>query len=438
MKKSTKILISVLSSLLIVCLFFVLFYESNSGLQDEILFPWETYIGLKGTDYVLYYLSLWQGKLADYPWVIQISYLIIITCCFAVSILFFIMAWNFVLRKKSNRLYLTLYNKYYEALLSIAKARNVMTENEIYAIIRPDLIKETSYSYNIKWIELFIALRADIEFGDIAIKNLQTTFNLTGLTNFMEERLTSGKESDKLKVLQAARVLNMQLANNAMSQLVNSRYLPLRKAARFYYILTNEDDPYLFFEEKESREDFLTWDEIELHQLFEDCKKLGKNLPSFLPLIRQISDPQRIAFFIKETAYWGSTAEMSYLTEYFDSPVPEFRQAAFEGMGIRKFAEAEEAMCDRYYSQPETLRRIILKSILEIDSGKAVPFFRDAFLNSASRFTKRTALLCLWKYSKEGKEVFMQLKEQALEHEQILFNHVEKVSGIVNYAADYE
>lgn len=341
-------------------------------------------------------------------------------------------ALDFFSRKKANKLYQTLHTKYYNALLSIGKAKNVLTEDEIYAIIRPDLIKETSYAYNIKWIELFIALRADIKYDEVSVKNLQTALNLLGMTRFMETRLTSGREQDKLKVIQAARVLNIPLANNSMAQIVNSRYLPLRKAARSYYILTNEDDPYLFFEEKESVEDFLTWDEIELHQLFEDCKKLGKNLPSFLPLIRQISDPKRIAFFIRETAYWGTTAELSYLTEYFNSPVPEFRQAAFEAIGIRKFADAEEEMFAGYYNQPETLRRVILKSILEIDSGKAIPFLEEAFLNSASRFTKRTALQCLWEYNEEGKSTFRKLKEQAPENERILFDHVEKISGITH------
>lgn len=101
-------------------------------------------------------------------------------------------------------------------------------------------------------------------------------------------------------------------------------------------------------------------------------------------------------------------------------------------MGIRKFADAEEDMFAGYYNQPETLRRVILKSILEIDSGKAIPFLEEAFLNSASRFTKRTALQCLWEYNEEGKSTFRKLKEQAPENERILFDHVEKISGITH------
>ncbi len=337
---------------------------------------------------------------------------------------------QFLYTQTGQKRYQNLYVKYHEPLLSIAKADKILSEEELSAMIHPELVEETSYAYNIKWIELFISLRADTELGEIAVTNLQNTLTLLGLTNFMENRLALGKERDKLRVIQAARVLNIPLANNLMSQLVNSRYLPLRKAARFYYILTNEDDPYLFFEEKETVEDFLVWDEMELHQLFEDCQKLGKHLPSFIPLMRQITDSKKIAFFIRETAYWGSPAEVHYLTEYFHSPNPEFRKAAFEGMGIRKFAESEEAMYAEYYDQPETLRRTILESLLAIKSGKAVPFLREAYQNSASRFTKRTALLCLWLYNAEGQQAFLELKETASPHERILFEHVEKVSGI--------
>ncbi len=101
MKKSTKILLSISSILLIAGVFFILFYESNIGDQDEILLPWEANIRLNGIHYVLYYASLLQGALARYPWVVQISYLIIIGCCIAVIALFFSM--GFFLTKKSKQ-----------------------------------------------------------------------------------------------------------------------------------------------------------------------------------------------------------------------------------------------------------------------------------------------------------------------------------------------
>lgn len=103
-------------------------------------------------------------------------------------------------------------------------------------------------------------------------------------------------------------------------------------------------------------------------------------LPSFIPLIRQLSNPEIAAFFIKETAYWGSDVEVGYLEEYFDSPDQNFRKAAFEGMGLRRFVAAEEKMKACFYNQSESIKRVILESILSIRSGKSATFIKKRCL----------------------------------------------------------
>ena len=151
-------------------------------------------------------------------------------------------------------------------------------------------------------------------------------------------------------------------------------------------------------------------------------------LTSFIPLIRQLSNPEIAAFFIKETAYWGSDVEVGYLEEYFDSPDQNFRKAAFEGMGLRRFVAAEEKMKACFYNQSESIKRVILESILSIRSGKSATFIKEVFDTSASRFTKRTALYCLWYYGNTGKELFMEMKKTASEDDLVLFNQVERTS----------
>lgn len=249
-----------------------------------------------------------------------------------------------------------------------------------------------------------------------------------GLSEFMENRLIYGRDKDKLRVIQAARLLDMQLPDSVMASIVNNRDVRLHKAARFYYMLINKDDPYLFFENDKMNDRFSVWDKLEFHQLFADCHEAGKKLPSFIPLIRQLSNPEIAAFFIKETAYWGSDVEVGYLEEYFDSPDQNFRKAAFEGMGLRRFVAAEEKMKACFYNQSESIKRVILESILSIHSGKSATFIKEVFDTSASRFTKRTALYCLWYYGNTGKELFMEMKKTASEDDLVLFNQVERTS----------
>ncbi len=424
-KINTRILLGISLPLLLISIIVALGLTYRSGtLHGSTAMPWEQQIDLVGTDYIRYFLNSFHESYVHYPWVVQISYLIVLLCILFVLLLLVLMAKDIFLRKKNERLFRELKTKYYEPLQQIAQAERLLTPEEIASILHPERIEEISYAYRMKWIELFIVLRADTNLQEPSITNIRRSMTLLGLNNFMEERLIYGRDSDKLRVIQAARLLDMQLPDSVMAGIVNNRNPRLHKAARFYHMLINKDDPYLFFDNDKMNDPLSVWDQLELHQLFADCHLAGKPLPSFIPLIRQLSNPGIAAFFIKETAYWGSDSEMGYLEEYFDSPDQRFRKAAFEGIGLRRFAPAEEKMKACFWNQSESLRRTILESILQIGSGHSVEFIRTAFYDSASRLTKRTALMCLWKYNEQGQQAFREMEQTASADEIVLFEQI--------------
>lgn len=392
---------------------------------NSLIMPWEPGIHLTGTDYVAYLCNTLQGAYAQYPWVVQVSYLIVLLCVLGVILLAGLMGWDIYRRKRDARLFHTLESKYYGILKGIADADHLLSQAELYARIAPESVSETSEAFRMQWIELFILLRADTDMKEPAATNIRHAMEMLGLNEFMEHRLTYGADKEKLRVIQAARLLDMQLPDSVMATIVNNRDVRLHKAARFYYMLINRDDPYLYFENEKMNDPFTVWDRLELHQLFKDCHDAGKRLPSFIPLIRQLSNPEIAAFFIRETAYWGSDAEVGYLVEYFDAPDQRFRKAAFEGMGLRRYAAAEEPMKACFFNQSEPMRRIILESLLAIGSGKSVDFIREAFYASASRFTKRTALRCLWRYNDEGRAVVREMRSRAAADERLLFEQLD-------------
>lgn len=164
-------------------------------------------------------------------------------------------------------------------------------------------------------------------------------------------------------------------------------------------------------------------DDLKWHGLFAESREYGLALPDFAALIRPGLKPETASMLIRETAYWGSNEQMRSLVAYFQAPDPEYRRAAFEAMAIRCFAEAQDQMMDSYGDQPEEIRRIILETLLAIGvpSRRSVPFFRDAYLTSLSRLTRRSALRCLRLSGPEGKAVFEELKRNAPEIELPLF-----------------
>ena len=76
-----------------------------------------------------------------------------------------------------------------------------------------------------------------------------------------------------------------------------------------------------------------------------------------------------------------------------------YRQTAFECMGIRRYAEAEETIKDLFYKQTESLRRTILNALLEINGEHNVDFFCKGISTEIFRLyaAYRTALpMALW------------------------------------------
>ena len=179
---------------------------------------------------------------------------------------------------------------------------------------------------------------------------------------------------------------------------------------------------------------FSQWDMMELHEIFRKVREGGRPAPLFVPILQRVENPGIKAFMMKEIAYWGTDQEMRYLMDFFEAPNFTFRQAAFVSVGIRKFSEAEKAMEKVFYKQTEVVRRTILNSILSINSGRSVTFFRDTYKSGVSQFTKRTALRCLYLYGARGRSMFEMLKATAPANDAILFKHVE--SPIINYEED--
>ncbi|WP_283391681.1 hypothetical protein [Millionella massiliensis] len=198
-------------------------------------------------------------------------------CILFVLFLLVFMAWDIYKRRRDARMFDALKQKYYNDLSEIAHSTRELTPEEIIAKLDPDRVTEVSFTYRMRWIDLFILLRADTDLREPSITNIRRAMEALGVTAFMENRLIYGQDSEKLRVIQAARLLEVQLPDCVMAGIVNNRNVRLRKAARFYYMLTNRDDPYPFFANDKMNASFPVWDKLELHQLFEDFTAPARN-----------------------------------------------------------------------------------------------------------------------------------------------------------------
>lgn len=381
---------------------------------------------LWGWDILRYYYFLYAHHFAEYPWVVRVAYMVIIVCCLAFVVLFVAMCVNVYLRRRNYKRLNRIREKYLEPLKDVCYAEvENLPMDEIKRRIGYEERKWKKWEMQL-WSQVFIEVSVFTNTMNPNLTNIQRAMRLVGFTDYVERQLIYGKNCDKVRLLQTVRLTNMRLPNSIVARLVNDKSLPLRKAARLYYMVASKENPYDYFEEDTERVPvFTTWDKMELHEIFSRINKANRPTPRFVPILQKMKNPDFCAFLMRETAWWGTDNEVRYLIGYFDDDNFTMRKAAFTSMGIRKFSEAEKAMQDEFYKQTESLRRTILRSCLAIGSERNVPFFVEAYNSSTADYTRRTALRCLWASGAEGHAAFRRLMEKANAEDKILFEHVE-------------
>lgn len=313
-----------------------------------------------------YYYYLFVHMFVGYPWVVRVAYAIIICCCIGFLVLVVALAADVMLRRRYDEIR----EKYLERLKDVcyAEVENLPTE-EISRRIGYEPRKWKDWEMRI-WGNVFIEVSRFTNTQNPNLTNIQRAMALVGFTGYVERELANGKRLSKIRLIQTVRLTNMQLPNSLVTRLVNDKDEQLRKASRLYYMCTSKDDPYMFFEEESKLGlHFSMWDMMELHEIFRKVNESGRPTPMFVPIIQRVGNPRIVAFMIKEIAYWGSDQEMRYVMDYFEADDFALRRAAFESMGIRRFAESEKVMERVFYKQTEANRRAILNAVLAIGSG---------------------------------------------------------------------
>ena len=398
-KKRRIIVVAALCCAMLL-LFFPIVYSPPAETAYLSSEPWAKEVKFVGWDYVRYNYYLYRNIMLGYPWVVRMAYTIVFFCCVATFLLFIAMAWDVYRRRKLDRKNERLRKRYYDKIMELARMDHSLSIPEIKSAIEYKK-RDWSFEEYRLWAYMLIDIRSENGVTEAGLVNLRRTVQLIGLQSFIEDGLMSGKRKNKVRFIQAARLLRINLPDSIMARLVNDRDMNLRKAARLYYMLANKDDPYAFFENDTLETEFTAWDKVELHQLFSNLRAADRAL------------------------------DVRNLMQYVTSKEMAYREASFVGLGLRRFSEAERAMQHEFFNQTEYLRRVILNALLEIRTGMAINFFVNAYYFSTSYYTKRTALRCLWLYGPEAQMRFSQLKNEASPDMLILFEHVE--NPIINH-----
>lgn len=227
---------------------------------------------LWGWNILRYYYYLYRHLFVDYPWVVRVAYGVILVSCLGFAVIFCIMGVHVYLRRRNAKRKAWIKDRYFDKLKAIVheEVENLSTE-EISRRMEYKPRKWKTWEMRL-WSEVLVELSLYTNVQNPNLTNIQRVMKLIGFTDYVERQLILGKRKDKVALMQAVRLTNMQLPDSIVASLVNDKDIRLRKATRLYYMCTNKEEPYMFLEESSIQNTaFSIWDKMELHEIFRAC-----------------------------------------------------------------------------------------------------------------------------------------------------------------------
>lgn len=376
---------------------------------------------LYGLDYVMYYLYLLYYTFTGYPLIIRICVIVVTVCVIFYFILSLYLAYGVYSRKKERSNQAQIHQQYYEPMKAIALDRQLRTKEEIAKEFhhKKRRLKSSEY-HNI--IELLIEIKAELvdNMNKENFHNIATAFELPA---FYDRVLQFGHTGEKIWMLKSIQSLNEYVSEAVLVRLLYHRKSRLRKAARVCYMGVSQNAPFRFFDEDKELT-LSEWDMVELHNVFIFRKEAGFVLPNFMRWINQSADEGMKIFFINEIVHFNQIESCPSLMRLLNNPNIRVREEVIRALGNLKYTEAERQLVTSYNIQVETVKQAIVRTIVKMDTGNSLDFLCAAYDNAEDLTTKRVIIEGLYKYGKNGREIFNLFAANAKDFTAQLFAHV--------------
>ena len=357
-------------------------------------------------------------KIKTFPLIIQIT--IVLTLTFIV-VTISVLVTIYVIRKRHNKLQRRLKDslpKIIELFQDILFTDKNFSEQRIFENFE-DIVGEVNFESLDTGLDVLVDIKNE---STKESDRYPLIINALGLVEHLELKFDSRSNSKKMDAFQQSFVLGLNTFDSKVLQYAYSRNKKLRNEARNSYLALSANDPYRFFDEVEG---YLTkWDEIEIMQYLQLQNKRG-NLEGLGKWINYSKNNSLIIFLIKMVGYFKQTGIEEILIEKLSDEDAKVRAASIETLGELNILETEETLIDRYYTEPEICQVAIVKTIKKFNSGKALKFLQEIFVNSNNTDTKKIIAEAILNYSYEGKIAFQNLKSSINGFDLQILKHIE-------------
>lgn len=269
---------------------------------------------------------------------------------------------------------------------------------------------------------LLLSIREDII--NYNFQNFQLIIEVFGLRSFWESQLVSPLAQNQSRAIQKLSALGMSgIPEAPLNTLAYSRDVSMRRLARSAYVFLTDNTPFRFFSE-DFDHGLTEWDKIFLHDML--VKRPYERLPSFIQWYRNSNDKDMKIFLINEIKFFNQDYALPYLWEEFNKTEDEeIRNSILETLGDLRYAEVEDELMQEYPTMSENVQQEVVDAILRFRTGRAMPFFQNAYNMAISIDAKLHIADAIKNYGPEGDTILANLKNSEDELDRKILQHFE-------------
>jgi len=236
----------------------------------------------------------------------------------------------------------------------------------------------------------------------------------------LETRLDYSSTRVRLMALQSLSRLGLTVSDSKILPYAYSNDDVLRKESRASYMGISNNNPFKFFDEEDS---FNEWEEINLMQQFQMHHK--DHLPDFSKWIRYSEDGEKIKFFVRQAAYFNQQSALTTISTILQHKDYKVRKEAIIAIGKMKAKDQEVKLTDMYFSQPLVCQFAIVEAISFLNTGKSLNFLEEVYNSASNPDLKRLSAEAIYFYGEQGRELFNKLIISESNENKSILQHVE-------------
>ena len=386
-----------------------------------------TYV-FKVISYYFWYLcDLFVG----FPLVIQICILIImLSVCVGIYLLCQT-AYLYVIKHKEQKIMEKFLELYRDPMIEIGNDDVVHEPDEIAEMMNYDRRNQMSVREKRLLVQMIADTKTEItdtrtDAGEaINRTNFHNIIVAFGLKSFFESELQFSRTKYKVRALTWVRFLEEGVPDAVVTPLLYSRNNDLRKAAQAYFMWNSVVEPFRFFDDGDYDKYYRDWDKIDIHSILANRRKAGLTIPNVSHWVKDSRNEKLKPLFASEIRCLNKIEECDELFDAFirTSNIELKREIACT-LGKMKHIADEANLVDAYKAQVESVKVAIINAIVDMGTGKQVPFLEQCYDEAGDYSVKFAAALALYNYGMPGRMVFDIKQRQAGAKHEWIFEHI--------------